>query len=308
VTDNVYVSIVCVCDSDPDAELAPMAAALQEHFSLSEIVTTVREPMRRTPTLPSLHVVELSPPADDRVRLAAALDRCLGDVVVIVDPSRDEPTAMLQAATQVMRGASAVYETRDPGSRMRRWARQTSTQTLVRATGALVPFVDGVRACNREVLSVWLSHPDRDRLLHGFPGITGYVYEAFPGRALESRAPHHARWRLAAIMAASASPLRWASAAGIAGALLNLLYSVYVVAINLIRGQTVEGWTSLSLQLAGMFLLLSVILALLAEYLFQLVKRGRERPLYRVRAEATSPSVPTRERLNLEDAAGNRLG
>lgn len=307
-TDNIYVSLVCVCDSDPDAELAPMAAALQEHFSLNEIVATLREPASSQPTLPNLHTIELSPPADDRVRLSAALDRSLGDVVVIVDPKRDDPRAMVQAAQQIAAGAHSVYETRVPGSRVRRWVRRTSNHTLERTTGAVVPYVDGVRACDREVLSVWLSHPDRDRLLQGFPGVTGYAFDAFPGRPAEPRTAHHARWRLAAIMAASASPLRWASAAGIAGALLNLLYSVYVVVINLIRGETVEGWTSLSLQLAGMFLLLSVILALLAEYLFQLVKRGRERPLYRVRAEATSPSIPARERLNLEDAAGNRLG
>ncbi len=308
VTDNVYVSLVCVCDSDPDAELRGMAVALQEHFPLSEIVATVREPLRRTPTLPNLHVLELAPPADDRVRLTAALDRSLGDVVVVADPARDDPRAVVQAARQIVAGAPAVYESWDPQSHVRRWMRQTSSVALQRATGAVVPYLDGVRACNREVLSVWLSHPDRDRLLQGFPGITGYAYDTFPAVAARPRAAHHARWRLAAIMAASATPLRWASAVGLAGAVLNLLYSLYVVVINVVRGETVEGWTSLSLQLAGMFLLFSIILALLAEYLFQLIKRGRERALYRVRDEVTSPSVEMRERLNLEDAAGNRLG
>ncbi len=308
VTDNVYVSLVCVCDSDPDAELRSMVVALQEHFSLTEIVATVREPLARAPTLPNLHVLELAPPADDRLRLAAALDRSLGDVVVVADPARDDPRAVVQAARQVAAGAHAVYEAWDPDSRLRRWVRQTSNVALQRATGAVVPYVDGVRACNREVLSVWLSNPDRDRLLQGFPGVTGYAYETIPTSAARPRPAHHVRWRLAAMMAASATPLRWASAFGVAGALLNLLYSFYVVVINLARGETVEGWTSLSLQLAGMFLLLSIILALLAEYLYQLIKRGRERALYRVRSEATSPSIAMRERLNLEDAAGNRVG
>jgi membrane protein implicated in regulation of membrane protease activity len=302
----VFVSVVCVCESDPDAELEPIAKALDQSFPVHELVAAVRaEGPLRTPSLPNLHVLQLAPPADDRVRLAAALDRCLGDVIVIVDPARDQPQAVIEAAVQVADGAESVYQLRSDHG-VRHWVRETARTAVERAVGTSILPVEGVRACNREVLSSWTANPDRDRLVQGFPAITGHRWERLQSSGNEHRRDR-LRWRLAAVMASSASPLRWAAAAGLLAAALNLIYSAYVVVINIVQGTT-EGWTSLSLQMAGMFFLFSIILALLAEYMYQLLKRGRERPLYRVHEETQSPSIPVRERLNVEDPAGNPLG
>jgi len=307
VSANAFVSLVAVCDKDPDIELAAMSTALQERYPMHELVVTVRSEAPGPPRLPSLHVLSLAPPADDRVRLAAALDRCLGDIIVIVDPARDDPQAMLQAAALVGTGEEAVYEvpTRAEGG-LRRWARHEPASRISRAVGVSAPPVAGVRACNREVLLGLLAHPDRDRLLAAFPAVTGHGWRALPTASASAEGRSPLRWRLAALLAGSAAPLRWASALGVIAAVMNLIYSAYVVVINVVQG-TVEGWTSLSLQMAGMFLLLSIVLALIAEYVYQLVKRGRERPLYRVRTDATSPSLPSLERLNVEDPAGNPL-
>ncbi len=304
---NLFVSLVAVCDEDPDRELAAMSAALQERYPMHELVVAVRSEPLGPPHLLGLHVLSLAPPADDRVRLAAALDRCLGDIIVIVDPARDDPQAMLQAAALVSAGEEAVYEvpTRTDGG-LGRWARREPGSRISRAAGISAPPVVGVRACNREVLMGLLAHPDRDRLLAAFPAVSGHGWQALPTANASPKGRNPIRWQLAALLAGSAAPLRWASALGVLAAVMNLIYSAYVVIINLVQG-TVEGWTSLSLQMAGMFLLLSIVLALIAEYVYQLVKRGRERPLYRVRTDATSPSLPSLERLNVEDPAGNPL-
>lgn len=304
---NVFVSVVCICERDPDTELRSIAARMADHFPVHELVAAVRDDgSLKTPRLPNLHVLQLAPPADDRLRLAAALDRCLGDVVVIIDPSRDDPSAVVEAATLVIGGAESVYQMHSPRGAVRRWIGETARSAILRGAGTTILPVEGVRACNREVLSAWLSNPDRDRLVQGFPAITGHSWQRLPSSGA-GRPRGRLRWRVAALMASSASPLRWAAVAGLLAAALNLLYSAYVVTINIVRGTT-EGWTSLSLQMAGMFFLFSMILALLAEYMYQLLKRGRERPLYRVHEESTSPSIPVRERLNVEDSAGNPLG
>ena len=57
---------------------------------------------------------------------------------------------------------------------------------------------------------------------------------------------------------------------------------------------------SLSLQSAGMFFLLSVILALLAEYVFQVVQRTAEHPLYGIAEETSSAALSIKDRLNVE--------
>ena len=302
-----FVSVVALCDGDPEAELASISAAFQEHHPLHELVVTARTDPVGPFRLPNLHVLTVAAPADDRVRLAAALDRALGDVIVIVDPKRDDTRAMLQAAALVGSGEEAVYEVpaRAAGG-LRRWVHSEGLSSVSRAAGVPTPPVAGVRACNREVLVGLLAHPDRDRLLAAFPAVTGHDWRALPTRTASPKGRTPLRWRLAAVLAGSAAPLRWASALGVLAAVMNLAYSAYVVVINVVRG-TVEGWTSLSLQMSGMFLLLSIVLALIAEYLYQLVKRGRERPLYRVRTDASSPSRPSLERLNVEDPAGNPL-
>lgn len=302
---TVFVSLVCLCDSDPDKELARMAAELAQRHPLHEIVTVTREPAPR-PTLANVHSLELAPPADDRIRLAAALDHALGDVIVIADPLRDSPHAVAQAVALVSSGVPAVYEVRGRRGAARRWVHDVTRRTFARVVGLPVPDVEGVRACNREVLGDLLGNPDRDRLLEAFPAVTGHRWERMPAEA--DRDPEHRplRWHVSALLAASARPLRLAYSVALLGAALNLAYSAYVVAINVIRGNTVEGWTSMSLQLAGMFFLISIILAVLAEYIFQVVKRGRDRPLYRIRRDATSPSLPARDRLNVEHSGGER--
>ena len=302
---SVFVSLVCVCDGDPDRELALMSAALHRAFPLHEIVVSVREPSP-PPTLANVHVLELAPPADDRVRLAAGLDHALGDVIVLADPARDDPHAVVQAAALVASGSPAVYEVRGGRHGPRRWVHNVTRKAFSQVAGLDVPEVAGVRACNREVLSNVLGNPDRDRLLEAFPAVTGHPWEGMPGAPAATPAPRRPlRWHASALLAASARPLRLAYGAALLGAALNLAYSAYVVVINIVRGHTVEGWTSLSLQLAGMFFLISVILAGLAEYIFQVVKRGRERPLYRIRSDAVSPALPARDRLNVEHTPGD---
>jgi polyisoprenyl-phosphate glycosyltransferase len=108
-------------------------------------------------------------------------------------------------------------------------------------------------------------------------------------------------------MAASVAPLRLAAVLAIAASLLSLLYSVYVVLITVFKGDVVEGWVSLSLQAAGMFFLLSVVMAILSEYVFQVAQRTHHRALYRVADESSSPSFSPKERLNVTED-GSEVG
>jgi len=103
---------------------------------------------------------------------------------------------------------------------------------------------------------------------------------------------------------ASSAPIRAAWILGLVGSGLNLLYAVGVVIIALAKGSVVEGWVSLSLQASGMFFLVFLILAIIAEYIFRLSEAAHDRPIYRISAESTSAAESLRERLNLaEDAS-----
>jgi hypothetical protein len=75
---------------------------------------------------------------------------------------------------------------------------------------------------------------------------------------------------------------------GLLGALLNLAYAGYVVVIYLSRNAVAEGWTTLSLQISGMFFLVCLILAVMSEYVGAILGEVRSRPLYFIADESNS--------------------
>lgn len=295
-----FISLVTVVDQDADSEVQPFATAIAEHYPLYELIAVTRNTPTSAPTLANLHILQLSGIIDDRMRYTAGLDRCIGDVVVIVDVAVDTPAAAVQAIQAIINGSPAVYQAQAQGH-IRAWKQTTGAHMLTRLTGINAPHVQGVRAFDREVLDSWLRHRDRDRLLELFPAVTGHQHTVLPATTLPSaKHTRPTRWRLAAITAASPTPLRIAYGLAILGAVCNLLYSLYVVLVNIVKGDTVEGWTSLSLQIAGMFFLVSLILAALAEYIYQVVKRNSDQHLYTVKQEQSSPSLPVMQQINIE--------
>lgn len=69
---------------------------------------------------------------------------------------------------------------------------------------------------------------------------------------------------------------------------INLLYALYVVAIYLFKRNVAEGWTTMSLQMTGMFFFLFLILAVLCEYVGRILEETQARPLYVVASEKNS--------------------
>ena len=58
--------------------------------------------------------------------------------------------------------------------------------------------------------------------------------------------------------------------------------------IFLIKPNVAQGWTTLSLQLSGMFFFVCLILAVLSEYVGTILGEVRSRPLYFIAQEANS--------------------
>jgi hypothetical protein len=85
------------------------------------------------------------------------------------------------------------------------------------------------------------------------------------------------------------------------GAVANLFYSVYVVAIALFKSNVAPGWISFSLQQSGMFFLISLVLLVLGEYILNMVSLSNEGPPYHVAQEFTSACMTRREKLNIEE-------
>jgi polyisoprenyl-phosphate glycosyltransferase len=299
--------------------LSELSGRLRASFPNHEIVVvdagsddgTAAAIERLMPETPNIHLFRLSGKPKRRLAVTAGLDQCIGDIVVVADHGFDPPEVVERAALRSAAACDVVYGIdRARHGRLAgpfRLLARAFTWFFRRTTGSELPVLEtGLRAVSRRALNPWLANEDRDRLVHVMPALSGYDYCVLH---YEGYGPARPRWAIArwlatgvqTIMAATVAPLRLAAILAVGASLLSLVYSLYVVLIAVFKGDVVEGWTTLSLQSAGMFFLLSIILAILSEYVFQITQRTHSRALYRVADESSSPSFSLKERLNVTE-------
>jgi len=257
---------------------------------------------------PNLQVIGLLNPVGDEVAYTAGLDVALGDAVITARLGTDPPEAVLRCADLLREGAPVVLGVDQAQIAMRR---RRSALRFVRAAASRSMGLDvgsvslGLRGYNRAALDAWSGRRDRDRVLRLLPALSGYPYTVMPYTARasgEARAVTSIRQIVRSLFYASSRPLRAAVSLALVASALNVLYAIYVVAVGVVRG-AVEGWTSLSLQMSLMFFLLSLVIAIMAEFMYQATEVANDRPAYRVAFESTSPVLSAREALNVEAAA-----
>ena len=102
------------------------------------------------------------------------------------------------------------------------------------------------------------------------------------------------------LVSTTQAPMRLVTTLSLFGAVANLFYSIYVLAIAFFKADVAAGWVSLSLQQSGMFFLISLVLLVLGEYILHMASLSNEGPLYHVGQEFTSARMTRREKLNIE--------
>lgn len=108
------------------------------------------------------------------------------------------------------------------------------------------------------------------------------------------------------LVSSSFGPMRVVTLLSLFGAVINLLYSFYVMAIALFKVEVAPGWVTLSLQQSGMFFLFSLVLLVLGEYILHMAKLAANVPSYYVTDDFTSAVITRRNRLNVEISAGEK--
>jgi glycosyltransferase involved in cell wall biosynthesis len=86
----------------------------------------------------------------------------------------------------------------------------------------------------------------------------------------------------------SKSPLRAVSWVGFLASILNLLYVIYIISVRVFKSNVAQGWTTLSLQSSIMFFFLFAILAIVCEYIGQILQESRGQPPYHIADELNS--------------------
>jgi hypothetical protein len=87
------------------------------------------------------------------------------------------------------------------------------------------------------------------------------------------------------------------------GAGANVAYSLYVIAVALLKADVAPGWVTLSLVQSGMFFLISLVLFVVGEYVVHVAGQAGGGPPYYVARELTSARLTRRVRFNVDEPA-----
>lgn len=252
---------------------------------------------------------------DRDMAYVVGLEQAIGDVIITLDPGAD-PVSLIPSLIERFEegGVDVVYGLR--GDRRGGFSRGGIYDLAARVfyvayrlvTGQRLPeAASTLRLYSRRSVNSFLDNRDRYDLFSVLATVSGFAYrELTYDRVLKVGAPGRPTLGEGILKAtrllllSSQQPLRVLSLASLAGALLNLAYSGYVVLVNIFKEKVAEGWTSLSLQNSMMFFMLFVILAALCEYTVRLFMHRQERAPYSIIREKRSLVLTRKQLLNVQ--------
>lgn len=262
--------------------------------------------------IPNLQVYALTKQVDTDTASWAGLENSLGDFIAVIDPLRDDIAFLPHMLAKATSGAEVVFanNTKKP--------RQGLAYGMAYALfNAGYKFFTGVhlakeapqyRLVSKRVVNFILQHAQPAITYRHLPATGGFSranmeYSSEPAVPGSKRIGESVDRGIRLLTSTTNAPMRVVTALSLFGALANLLYSCYVVAVGIFKTDVAPGWVSLSLQQSGMFFLISLVLLVLGEYILHMASLSNEGPLYHIGQEFTSTRMTRREKLNIEEVA-----
>jgi polyisoprenyl-phosphate glycosyltransferase len=321
----VGLSVVIPCYNEEEClpELHRRVAAIAHHcFGDDHEIVLINDGSRdRTWAImqdlaaadPNLVCLNLARNHGHQLALTAGLDLCRGAKILVIDADLQDPPELLPDMLAMMArdGADVVYglrTSRDGESLAKKFTAGLFYRILDRLTDINIPLDTGdFRLISRRALDVLMAMPEQARFVRGMVAWIGYRQVPFPYARAQRLAgvthyPFTKMLSLAfdAITGFSTKPLRFASHAGLWLVGLLVLVAVYIL-VRFLQGETIEGWTSLSLLVIGIGAAQMLVLGVIGEYLGRVYVEAKRRPLYIV-AEVVGSGRPA-ARLGVSPAA-----
>jgi hypothetical protein len=189
--------------------------------------------------LPNLQVYALTKEVDSDTASWVGLENALGDFVA-VDDIRFLPTMLDKAAS----GADVVFAANEQKP-VQSWAYRSCLSVF----NALYKWSNGVhlakdapqyRLLSKRVINFMLQHPMPAMTYRYLPATGGFArvnltYSAPPKATHSKRLSHSIDRGIRLLVSTTKAPMRLVTALSLFGAVSNLIYSVYVIAIGLLK-------------------------------------------------------------------------
>lgn len=319
----VFLSVVCVMRNQSNiqeqiiAELAGAVSSLVSDYELTIVDNasndqsiSVLKTLTGENGLPNLQVYALTKEVDADTASWVGLENALGDFVVVIDPLVDDIGFLPQMLDQAASGADVVFASND-----QKPAQSITYRVAFLIFNGLYKLFNGIhlakeapqyRVLSKRVVNFILQHPQPAITYRHLPASGGFAkanltYSAKPKISHTKYLGNSIDRGMRLLVSTTHTPMRLVTSLALFGAFANIVYSIYVVAIGLLKANVAPGWISLSLQQSGMFFLISLVLLVLGEYILNMVSLSNDGPLYHVGQEFTSARMTRREKLNIEE-------
>lgn len=262
--------------------------------------------------LPNLQVYALTKEVDTDTASWVGLENALGDFVAVINPLTDDIAFLPEMLGKAVSSADVVFasnEQKPDPSLAYRCANAVFNGLYKSFNGIhLAKEAPQYRLLSKRVVNFILQHPQPAITYRHLPATGGFArvnlsYSAAPTVSRTKRLGESIDLGMRLLVSTTRVPMRLVTSLSLIGAGANVLYSIYVVVIAFLKPNVAPGWTSLSLQLSGMFFLISLVLLVLGEYILHMASLSNEGPLYHVGQEFTSARMTRREKLNIEEVA-----
>lgn len=259
--------------------------------------------------LSNLQVYALIKEVDADTASWVGLENALGDFVVVIDPLADDIRFLPEMLDKAASGADVVF-----ANNQIKTAQSLVYRSAYAVFNRLYKWFNGIhlakdapqyRVLSKRVVNFILQHSQPAITYRHLPASGGFArvnlnYSATPRISKPKKLMESIDRGMQLLVSTTRAPMRLVTSFSLFGAVANLVYSIYVVAIGFLKTDVAPGWISLSLQQSGMFFLISFVLFVLGEYILQMASLSNEGPLYHVGQEFTSARMTRREKLNIE--------
>jgi hypothetical protein len=304
---DLFVSTVVVTDNtshDLDIEISSLSKELSGRYANYEILIIDNKlpPIELTKaidllaTTPCVRIIRLSRQNSKDVCIFTGLEAAIGDVVVI--KFTNDPVDLVSEFTSKAQENDIVFGVSKKRTRpglINHYGAKFFYWYNKKFMGISIPERSTYyMALSRRAVNAVTRNRQFARHIRYLARQVGYesaelYYEPDMSQTLESRSLRTLLVSaLELVTSYSKYPLRFVSWLGFAASLLNLLYVGYALIVHTVNKNVTPGWTTLSIQSSLMFFLLFMILAVLCEYIGQILQETRQTPLYHIADELNS--------------------
>ncbi len=258
----------------------------------------------------NLQIYTLAGRVDDVTARWVGIANALGDIIISMEPQHGDIDHLELLAGEAANSNDIVFTRRT----YPRGRRSLPSTMIYRVFGAATKVSTGLDldsystsliAMSRRVINYLLQCPDPQINFRNLPSTTGFrrTLITIPPRRITGRdinLKESLTRGVKIVTSSSENPLRLATSLSAFGAIASLAYSIYVILVWAFEKDLAPGWVSLSMQLSGMFFMVSLVHLVLSEYILEISRKASFGPAYYIANEMTSARLTRKERLNVE--------